>query len=1183
MAAELLGGALLSGFINVLFERMAPQDVILKFFGGKNIVKLLEELKINLRSANVVLNDAEVKQLTNQDVKNWVDDLTDVIYKADFLLDKIDTEASRRKREDESAASKASKLLNFVSTSFSSFEKTMIVEVQEILEKLNLLLGQIDRLGLKEVQTRSLQRLRAPFVVKESDVYGRDQDKEKIVELLLSDDASVQNLSVIPIVGMGGVGKTTFAQLVYKDRRVQEHFDVKEWVTVSEEFDVFQITKIIFETVTSEKCNIGNLFVLQGELNKALAGKKFLLVLDDVWNENYELWNELKSAFQSGAHGSKIIVTTRSEIVALTMGNVAMHELQLVSDEDCWEIFAKHVFNDNVDSKARTELEEVGHGIVKRCKGLPLAVISMAGLLRSTSNPEEWRKILNSDIWQLQFQQNLKNNVVPALWLSYQFLPPCLKRCFAYCSIFPKDYQFHQDDMKMLIWLWMSGGLLQAEKGKKIEEVGEEYLQDLIVRSFFQYSSDQDETKLVMHDIVHDLAMFISGEFSFWFGDSNDLHNLPTKTRQLSYGKGREVLTKVLTSQTKSLCTLLALPLSFEFFSEKPVLEKSLLHELFMKVGGCLRILSLSESSIMEVPDSIENMKYLRYLDLSRTDVKELPDSICTLYKLQILLLEDCRQLARLPAKFSALVDLRHLNISGTGLTEMPPQMCNLRNLQTLTDFVLGENDGWRMEELGELQLLEGRLRISGLKNIVDVGDVSKVNLKNKKLSELILLWGGESNDMDSKKEREILEALQPHTNLEMLRIDGYRGTLFPDWVGHESYCNMVELELINCKNCCMLPPFEQLPSLRRLCIEGFDGFVSIGNEFCCSSLEDLTLQGMDSLEWSFGNGQEGGSFSRLKELSIIECKKLIVGLPDCPLPSLKEVYIRGCDEMVAVSVCPSLESISVHECPKLESLLEMGLASNLKKVSIGRCDEMVAVYVCPSLESISVGHCPKLESLLEMGLASNLKGLYIEYCKKLWQDRMNWDLQSLSSLRSLYLAGIVDLFPEEGLLPTTLTSLVIVRFGNLKGLNGRAFQHLTSLQQLTIGFCDELECLPEEGLPLSLSDLDIYQCRLLKQRCQRETGEDWPKIQHIPNITINGRLLRYKLIDLGTIISWRLVPFTIKLSSWRLWFLPQSKTPNFSYKTLIFKHKIKKNFLHILTEDIIVLRHLISFHNFNY
>ena len=164
----------------------------------------------------------------------------------------------------------------------------------------------------------------------------------------------------------------------------------------------------------------------------------------------------------------------------------------------------------------------------------------------------------------------------------------------------------------------------------------------------------------------------------------------------------------------------------------------------------------------------------------------------------------------------------------------------------------------------------------------------------------------------------------------------------------------------------------------------------------------------------------------------------------------------------------------------------------------------MVAISVCPSLESISVDSCPKLESLLEMGLASNLKVLQIYYCEKLWQDRMNWDLQRLSSLQSLYLNGIVDLFPEEGLLPTTLTSLTIYRFKNLKGLNGRAFQHLNSLQNLEIGYCRELECLPQEGLPLSLSFLRIGHCPVLKQRCQRGTGEDWPKIQHIPKITID-------------------------------------------------------------------------------
>ncbi|KAL5548746.1 hypothetical protein UlMin_003977 [Ulmus minor] len=185
----------------------------------------------------------------------------------------------------------------------------------------------------------------------------------------------------------------------------------------------------------------------------------------------------------------------------------------------------------------------------------------------------------------------------------------------------------------------MAEGLLEDEKGKRAEEVGEEYLEALIERSFFQYSS-QDKSKLIMHDIVHDLAMFISGEFCFELNDSNDLSYLPTKACHLSIStKGSNVSTKimkVLTSQTRSLRAFLLL-------SQWYLLEKLLLHDLFLKVGGSLRVLSLSNlHQEMKLPDSIGNMKYLRYLDLSHTSIEELPDSICTLYNLETLLLSAC-------------------------------------------------------------------------------------------------------------------------------------------------------------------------------------------------------------------------------------------------------------------------------------------------------------------------------------------------------------------------------------------------------------------------------------------------------------------------------------------------------------------------------------------------------------
>ncbi|XP_030510319.2 putative disease resistance RPP13-like protein 1 [Cannabis sativa] len=858
---------------------------------------------------------------------------------------------------------------------------------------------------------------------------------------------------------MGGIGKTTLAQSVYYDVTVEEHFALKVWVTVSDDFDVLKITKLILEKITGERCETKELHQIQKDLKDALAGKKFLFVHDDVWNENYELWDLLKSSFQSGGQGSKIIVTTRNEDVALKMKtrDVQTYKLKNMSDDECWKLFREHAF-DNVGSKEviLSELQEIGRHIVKKCKGLPLAVKSMAGLLRSMSTPDQWRHVQQSDMWELPNSHNIE--IIPALWLSYRFLPPYLKPCFSYLSIFPKDYKFGEVDREKLILIWMAEGLIQPQKGKRIEDVGKDYLNALITRSFFQRNTRN--LSLFMHDLMHDLAMYVSGQCCYIYDSRKDLDKPSSKTRHLSYMKDlKDTIEFDNIARVKYLRTLLALPLSTSY----RICQTRFIGEILVSDGGCLRELSLSESDIEELPNSIGNLKHLRYLDLCATKVKELPASVCVLYNLETLLLNRCYKLTQLPTNMSKLINLRHLMIRKTPLKEMPPRICNMMNLQTLSDFVLCENDGCRIKELGKLESnLHGSLKISGLQYVEEVGDVWEGELKKKKnLSELILRWDGKADD--SIKEREVLNALQPHENLKKLKIRGYNGTKLPDsWVTHPSYSYLEEIDL-ECENCCLsFLSFRLLSSLRYLrisCLDmrfEFSGISWNNNPF--PLLSRLKLVGITTLDWSLFPNTDYEIFPCLKEIFLEHCGNINVALPICNFPSLEHIIIRDCDELVTI------------------------FPSNSNGIDI----------TYPSLEILSIYSCSRLESFSEMGLLlpSTLKRLGISECHMLMENRMKWNLQRLPSLTIVTLwryQGVLDSFPEDWLFPPTLTHLVIGRFDKVTTLNSNGFCHLSSLRQLDLHHLKQLECLPT-GLPHTLTTLSIEECPLLD-------------LQHIPNI----------------------------------------------------------------------------------
>ncbi|GMN65013.1 hypothetical protein TIFTF001_034073 [Ficus carica] len=305
---------------------------------------------------------------------------------------------------------------------------------------------------------------------------------------------------------MGGIGKTTLAGLVYSNDRVSKSFDVKAWVTVSDYFDTLRLTKTILQNVVGSQAQDNkDLNQLQEALKKALKGRKFFFVLDDVWNKKYNLWCDFMRAFETGALGSKLIVTTRDEkIASMVAPNVQPHELGAISDEECRKLLAKHVFC-NGSSSAYPNMEVISRKIVERCKGLPLALISVAGLLRAQPNPKEWERILHADIWEMQNNDDVE--ILPSLWLSYHYLPPHLKRCFAYCSLFPHDYEFSKEE---LILLWRAENLLAIQKGQRPKETGEDHFNDLVARSLFQRIPG---LTYVLHDLLPSLEELKISEF----------------------------------------------------------------------------------------------------------------------------------------------------------------------------------------------------------------------------------------------------------------------------------------------------------------------------------------------------------------------------------------------------------------------------------------------------------------------------------------------------------------------------------------------------------------------------------------------------------------------------------------------------------------------------------------------
>ncbi|XP_024040219.1 putative disease resistance RPP13-like protein 1 [Citrus clementina] len=1147
-----IGEAILTASVDLLVNKLASEGIRL-FARQEQIQADLIKWENMLEMIKAVLDDAEEKKTTNRFVKKWLGKLQNLAYDVEDLLDEFQTEVFRRKlllgngepaaaldqpSSSRTRTSKFRKLIPTCCTTFApqsiQFDYAIMSKIKEIDGRFQEIVTQKDSLGLNVSSggrtIKDRQRRETTSLVKEAKVYGRETEKKDVVELLLRDDLSNDGeFSVIPIIGMGGLGKTTLAQLVYNDKQVLDHFDLKAWTCVSDDFDVIRLTKTILTSIVADQ-NVDNLKLnsLQEKLNKQLSGKKFLLVLDDVWNRNYDDWDKLRRPFEVGAPGSKIIVTTRNQEVAKIMGTVPAYQLKKLSDNDCLAVFVQHSLGTR-DFSSHKSLEEIGKKIVTKCDGLPLAAQTLGGLLRGNHDRSEWEDVLNSKIWELPEE---RCGIIPALAVSYYYLSAPLKQCFAYCSLFPKDYEFEEEE---IILLWCASGFLDHKgSGNSCDDFGRKIFKELHSRSFFQQSSN-DASRFVMHDLISDLAQWAAGEIYFtmeYTSEVNKQQSFSKNLRHLSYIFGEYDGVKRFEDlyDIQHLRTFLPVRLSNGFLSG--YLARSILPKLFKLQR--LRVFSLHRYYVSELPDTIGDLRYLRYLNLSGTGIITLPESVNTLYNLHTLLLEGCRRLKKLCADMGNLIKLHHLNNSNTdSLEEMPLGIGKLTCLQTLCNFVVGKDSGSGIRELKLLTHLRGTLNISKLENVKDIGDAKEAQLDGKKnLKVLMFRWTLSTNGLSSREaetEKDVLDMLKPHENLEQFCVSGYGGKEFPTWLGDSSFSNLATLKFEDCGVCTTLPSVGQLPSLKHLEVRGMSRVKSLGSEFYGNDspihfpcLETLHFENMreweDWIPLRSGQGVEG--FPKLRELRIIRCSKLQGTFPE-HLAALEMLVIEGCEELsVSVTSLPALCNLHIGGCKKVvwrsatdllgsqnsvvcrDTSNQVFLAGPLKsripkleELKINNIQNETCIWkshnellqdIC-SLKRLTITSCPKLQSLVAeeekdqqqqlCELSCRLEYLRLSYCEGL--VKLPQSSFSLSSLRDIEIYNCSSLvsFPEVGL-PSKLKIIQIRECDALKSLpEAWICDTNSSLEILRISYCYSLTYIARVQLAPSLKMLDIQNC----------------------------------------------------------------------------------------------------------
>lgn len=802
-------------------------------------------------------------------------------------------------------------------------------KILEITEQLKPVCAQVFNILNLEIMNSSqtpnkgigVDRPKTSPQIIEPKLYGREHQKDIVIDEIVKGECC--ELTVLPIVGPGGIGKTTFTKHIYE--QMKSHFHVPIWICVSLDFDANRLAKDILKKipeVNNENKNCSD----EELIEQRLKGKRVLLVLDDVWQHHENEWKKLLALFkQDGAKGNMVIVTTRIPGVANTVKTTkCLVELEHLCPKDIKSFFEECVFGDQKPWADHPKLSDVGSKIVDKLKGSPLAAKTVGRLLRNKLTLNHWRSVLESKEWE---SQTSDDDIMPALKLSYDYLPFHLQKCFSFCSLFPEDYEFGSEE---LVHLWIGIDILRSydQKRKRIEDVGLCYLNELVNHGFFKMNKKEDgRPYYVIHDLLHELAVNVSSHecISIYSSNARGIQ-IPPTVRHLSIIVDKtDVKNKMSFEDYDGNLSALAKCLKVE--NLHTIMLFGDYHGSFAKTFGdlfrearALRIILLSEATynMEDILHNFSKLVHLRYLRIKSKIYQELglPSSLFRLYHLQVIDLKNEYKCFITTRNLGNLVKLRHFlvpkesfkyhsDIYGVG---------KLKFLHELKEFRVGkESKGFELSQLGPLREIGGSLHIYNVEKVQTKEEANDLKLIHKNhIRELMLEWDATRSNRDPVQEENVLESLVPHWDLQKLSIKGHGGSNCPTWLcANLSVKNLESLCLdgVSWKN---LPPVGELWMVTELGEEYQDCSSISPPSF--HNLKKLELKGISILAKWVGN-DTCPFFSHLEVLIIKDCSKLM------ELPFSQPTGCQAGEWEEKMALFPKLHELVIEDCPNLESL----------------------------------------------------------------------------------------------------------------------------------------------------------------------------------------------------------------------------------------------------------------------